>query len=269
MPSPSAVLALARWENALISAAGVALGAWWAGGDPIAPRVVAAAAAAAMLAVHANAYNDVCDREIDAVAHPRRPLPSGQMTTRAALGTAIAGGVLGIALSAAARPVLGLLSVAVVALMVAYNRGIKRRGLPGNLLVAGLASFPFLYGAWAVGRPRAALALMALAVPLHLAREIAKDLEDAPADAGRRRTLPVALGPRGARWALVAALVVFAAALARFAVHRPLFALVVAPAIALTALGMRRALRGEPGGPLLFKTAMVCAMVSLVVAPRE
>lgn len=268
MPSASALLALVRWENALISAAGVAVGAWWARGDPAALRVLAAAVAAVMLTAHANAYNDVCDREIDVIAHPRRPLPSGRMSVRAALAVAAVAAVLGVALSAAARPALGTMSLGVVALMVAYNRGIKRMGLPGNLLVALLASFPFLYGAWAVGRPRAALALLALAVPLHLAREIAKDLEDAHADTGRRQTLPIALGPRGARWSLVAALALFVAALARFAIHRPLFAVVVTPALALTALGAYRALRGEHGSPVLFKTAMVCAMASLVAAPR-
>ena len=268
MPSASALLALVRWENALIAAAGVAVGAWWAGGDPASPRVIAAASAAILLAAHANAYNDVRDAEIDAIAHPRRPVPGGSMTLRAALGVATVAAALAVVLSALARPVLGLVSVGVLALMVAYNRGVKRMGLPGNLLVAMLASFPFLYGAWAAGRPRASLALLALAIPLHLAREIAKDLEDAPGDAGRRRTLPIVLGARGARWALVAALGLFLAALVRFAAHRPLFAIVVTPAMAIAALGAYRVLRGDRGGPLLFKTAMVCAMASLVAAPR-
>ena len=59
------------------------------------------------------------------------------------------------------------------------------------------------------------------------------------------------------------------AALVRFAAYRPLFAIVVTPAMAIAALGAYRALRGERGGPLLFKAAMVCAMASLVAAPRS
>jgi len=265
MRSLSAVFRLIRWENALIAAAGVLLGAWWVGGDPASGRSLAAALAAIALAAVANAWNDLNDVEIDRTAHPDRPLPSGALTMRAARSTVAVAVLAGVLCSAVARPVLGVVTLAVIALMVAYSRWIKRWGLPGNLTVAVLASLPFLYGGWSAGRPRESLVLVALAVPLHFAREIAKDLEDAAADAPVRRTLPVAIGKDATRVILVGALVLFLAALGVFARTRPAFALAVIPSAILAALATWRAFVGRRGSPVLFKSAMVCAMASLLV----
>src|SRR3954464_3551952 len=82
MPSASlragaAVADLVRWPNALIAAAGVFTGAWYAAGDVTAPATAWLARAAVALTAVANAADDVADREIDRVAHPERPLPSG------------------------------------------------------------------------------------------------------------------------------------------------------------------------------------------------
>ena len=270
MPSADdgrAVLALVRWPNAVIAAGGVVAGALWAAGReaPVRPVALAAGAAAALTAL-ANAFNDYTDRDIDRVAHPDRPLPRGLLHPSTALVVAATAAVAGVTLSALARPALGALSVVVVVLMLAYSTSIKRHGLPGNVLVAVLASLPFLYGAWAVGRPRAALALLGLAIPLHLAREIAKDLEDAAGDAATRRTLPVARGTGAARAALLAALAIFLAALAAMAWRRPRFAAAAVPVVVLSCLAAWRAAHGQHGGPLLFKSAMVCALFSLAVA---
>jgi 4-hydroxybenzoate polyprenyltransferase len=150
--------------------------------------------------------------------------------------------------------------------MLAYTPLLKPRGLPGNVAVSVLASLPFLYGGWSVGRPGPTLALVALAVPLHLAREIAKDLDDAPGDAGARRTLPVAAGPRAARAALLLALLAFLGVLGPFVAVRPRLALLVLPAVGLALLGAWRALRGRRGAPALLKASMLCAMASLLAA---
>src|SRR5918912_1261079 len=181
--SASALLAIARWENALIAGAG------WRGWGPPRP-IVQTAVAALALTTAANAWNDAADVEIDRLAHPRRPLPSGALSVGAARAAALAAALLGTALVALADPPLGALTVIVVALMLSYSPWLKRAGLVGNATVAVLASLPFLYGSWSAGHGTRALPLAAIAAPLHLAREIAKDLDDASADAGRRRTLP-------------------------------------------------------------------------------
>ncbi|HKG94802.1 MAG TPA: UbiA family prenyltransferase [Gemmatimonadaceae bacterium] len=260
-------LALLRWPNALISAAGVVLGAWWAGARPSDRRTLLAAAAAAALTGVANAFNDYRDREIDRTAHPGRPLPRGRISPRGALAATAACAALGIGLAAAAVPALGVLSAAVVAAMLAYSVWLKPLGLPGNVLAAVLASLPFLYGAWSAGRPAAAAPLLLLAVPLHFAREVAKDIDDAAADAaGGRRTLPLSHGERAAGAAVVIALAFAAGVAAPLAAGRPRFAAFALPAAALFATAGRRSVTGRRGAPTLLKAGMLCAMAALVLA---
>lgn len=259
----NALLRLARWPNVALAASGVAFGAWWVGWGP-GERIALAAVGAACLTVTANVWNDIADIEIDRLAHPDRPLPSGRLSTRAARAIATTAGVLGVALEAAALPELGALSVAVVALMYAYSPWIKRAGLLGNVVVAVLASLPFLYGAWVVGRPRGAISLVIIAVPLHLAREVAKDLEDAPADAGSRRTLPVSAGVSVAVAVLSVASLAFLLLLLPFVAARPWFAAAVLPAAALVLCAVGIAVRGHRGSPLVFKLAMICAMAAFL-----
>ena len=265
MRSASALLRLVRWENALISAAGVLIGAWWVGGSAFASRPLWAAAAAICLAALANAFNDVCDIDIDRVAHPERPLPSGELSTSTARAAVAVAAVLAVVFSYLALPAMAAASVAVIGVMLLYSRLLKRRGLLGNVTVAVLASLPFLYGGWSAGRPLASLSLVALAVPLHLAREIAKDIEDAAGDAGVRRTLPVASGSGVTRGVLMLSLGAFLGALFLFARSRPLFALAVLPAVLLAGYATLRAVQGRRGAPLIFKSAMLCAMASLLV----
>lgn len=266
MRSLSAILALIRWENALLSALGVLLGAWWANGSVLAARTLVAAAAAVALTAVANAENDYQDLAIDRSAHPERPLPSGALRPAQARLVVASAAILSLVLSLALDVVLAALTVGVLALMLVYSRTLKTRGIVGNLTVALLASLPFVYGAWAAGRPIAALPLVAVAAPLHLAREIAKDLEDAHADAPLRRTLPVAYGGGVAAAAMVIALALFAAALWPLVTARPRLGALVIPAVILIGLAVGRALRGRRGSPSLFKAAMACAMASLVVA---
>ncbi|HVE79441.1 MAG TPA: UbiA family prenyltransferase [Gemmatimonadaceae bacterium] len=247
----------------LLAAAGVLLGAWWAGGDTVGPPLLTAAAAAG-LTTFANVDNDRHDVAIDAVAHPERPLVRGTVTAGAAARLALVAAIAGLGLAAAARPALGAAAAAVLALMALYNRAVSRSGLPGNLVVAALASLPFLFGAWSVGRPAAGLGITALAVPLHLAREVAKDIDDSAGDVLARRTVPVAYGAGAARALFAGALVAFWAALAAFAGRHAHLRWLLLPAVGLTLAGAWRVLHGRRGAPALLKAAMVAAMASLL-----
>ena len=102
---------------------------------------------------------------------------------------------------------LGVATVGVLLLMRLYSPWLKRAGFAGNLVVSVLASLPFLYGSYAAGDWQSGVPLVLLAIPLHLARELAKDLDDREADRGTRRTIPVTAGVHSARAAIVAALV--------------------------------------------------------------
>ena len=260
-----AILRLVRLQNGFIAALGVLVGAWWAAGTLADPRTMLAAVSAVLLSSFANAFNDVRDVDIDRVAHPSRPLPRGDLSIVAATRVAWSAAVLGVALSGVAWRSLAALSGAVVVAMALYSARVKRSGAFGNLLVAILASLPFLYGAWSVGAPAAAAPLLAIGIPLHFAREVAKDLDDAEGDAVARRTLPLAYGANRARTIVVISTLVAIAALAPLMLAHHLFAALVMPAVALCAVAMGRIARGRTGGAFLLKTAMVCAMLSLLV----
>jgi geranylgeranylglycerol-phosphate geranylgeranyltransferase len=242
----------------------VLLGAWWARGVVTASTTWAALAAIALTAT-ANAWNDIADIAIDARAHPERPLPSGRLSAPAARRIAAGAALAAIPLAALARPALGALTVPVLALMRAYSPHIKRSGPAGNITVAVLASLPFLYGAWSVGAPGAGVLLTAVGAPLHLAREIAKDLEDAEGDRERRRTIPHRWGEGAARRGVWLAVAAFAAAVATVASDRLPFALALLPAIFVSVAAARRAASGRRGAPALLKVAMLCAMAAFAL----
>jgi geranylgeranylglycerol-phosphate geranylgeranyltransferase len=260
-----ATVRLVRLQNGLIAALGVLAGAWWAAGRVSEPRTGLAAASALLLAAFANAFNDWCDVDIDRVAHPERPLPRGALSVRAAAIVAATAAVLALITSALAWLALAAVSAVVLVTMTVYSTRVKRAGVPGNLLVAVLASLPFLYGAWSVGAAGASAPLLAIAIPLHFAREVAKDLDDRAADAAVRSTLPVTYGVSAARVVVIVATVASFIALAPLMIAHHLFAALVMPAVILCALAVARVSRGRAGGALLFKTAMVCAMLSLLV----
>ena len=117
--SVASILALVRWENALLSVAGVVLGAWWATGRPNEPETVVMAGVAILLTAFANADNDVRDYESDRVAHPERPLPAGRLSIETA------------------RIVVGITAAAALVLALAYVTFEIRRLYHGPVISSG------------------------------------------------------------------------------------------------------------------------------------
>src|SRR3569623_3455152 len=256
-------LRLVRWTNALTAAAGVVIGAGWSGWGDVRPVALAAIAALGLTAA-ANAWNDMADVEIDRIAHPERPLVTGDLSMRQADRIGMMGAVGAVLAASGVSALLGIASVGVLLLMRLYSPWIKRAGFAGNLLVSVLASLAVVYGSYAVGHWERGVPLVLIAIPLHLARELAKDLEDREADRGARRTLPVVIGATAVRVAIIAALALSGIVLALVLVPRvrspALLLAALAPAMIVFALATTRSLRGLPGSPAFFKLAMVCAM---------
>ena len=199
------VLQLVRIQNLLVAAVGVLAGGWIALGAIATPTVLALAAVAAVgFGAAGNTLNDIWDGAADRVNRPgQRPLATGRLT-RGTADLCVAGGTfVGLAAAALVSGTAVLVGAAALAVMMAYSPLLKRQGLPGNVAVALVAGLPLMYGAIAVGRPKAGIVPWILAAWIHLVREIVKDLDDAAGDrALGRRTLPIAVGPR--RAALVA-----------------------------------------------------------------
>jgi len=145
-----------------------------------------------------NSLNDYFDREVDKVAHPERPIPSGAVATSGALVASVA--LFAIALILGIMINLWSIGIVVtsIAIMVGYEKYLKAEGIAGNLAISWLTGALFLFGGAAVDRLDLAWILAALAFLATLGREIVKDIQDIEGDKGLRRTLPMRIGTRNA-----------------------------------------------------------------------
>ncbi len=188
-------LQITRPLNCVITFASVLMGGWLGVHALPAPLWIAALSAAAVMA-GGNALNDLWDLESDRVNHPRRPLPSGRLTPRAAGVACIALFSLGLGLSVLLPPEAIATAVSACGCLVVYNRLLKHVPLAGNVVVSLLCGLAFFYGGFAVRAPGAAAVPALFAAIYHLGREILKDAQDV---AGDRRapggTLPMRWGP--------------------------------------------------------------------------
>jgi geranylgeranylglycerol-phosphate geranylgeranyltransferase len=198
MRAPAFLLIL-RPHNMLASALAVVAGAYVASGGFVA-GLTTVALLTAVITGAGNILNDYFDLPVDRINKPKRPLPSGKITPRAAL---VWYGVLTAFVTACApvllpRDVCTLVIVWEIALAV-YARWGKRWLVIGNLLVAAISSSAFFAGAMVAGDARAAFIPAAIAFAFVMCREIVKGAEDLEGDrAGGVRTIAVVMGVRKA-----------------------------------------------------------------------
>ncbi|HIF91033.1 MAG TPA: hypothetical protein EYQ58_05810 [Candidatus Poseidoniales archaeon] len=154
-----------------------------------------------------NVMNDIKDYEIDKLAHPNRPLPSGQMSLQSASNFSRLLWSLSILCLAIAIyfsmdfelwwATIIIYAIAVV-LMISYDHGPKTKemGLQGNIAISIMVAAVILYGASSVGGLLNPLIWWVSGVVFftNLAREIIKDCQDIIADEGQRTTLPMKIG---------------------------------------------------------------------------
>jgi len=215
-PFPSVLVACA--------AAGLAL---VAGGD--AAHALLLGVAMAGFQVSIGAANDLADRDLDALAKPWKPLPSGRVSVPAARRAAIAAYLVGVALSAAAGPAPLVVGLAGHGLGLAYDLRLKRVGWGWLALAVALPLVPvYAWTGAGAGLPPRLGPLVVLGLLAGLQLGLANELVDLEADAaGRGRGLAVRLGRRGA------ALTMAAAALALLGV-----AVLTAPGATTSTLGV-------------------------------
>jgi geranylgeranylglycerol-phosphate geranylgeranyltransferase len=205
---PLAFLIISRPANVAITAASV----WVAGvisnvrWTEFSGRMALAAVSAALIAAGGNAYNDYCDRDLDRLQKPGRPVPSGRIIPQAALWWSTGCFLAGIVVASR----LGIITLSIAAwaglLLMLYSRTLKRLPLVGNLAVALVSALAFIYGGVAVYQVEAAFWAALLAFFFHLGREIIKDMEDETGDrAAGAATLPIRYGTTSARLSAMAA----------------------------------------------------------------
>ncbi|QGX97775.1 chlorophyll synthase ChlG [Roseovarius faecimaris] len=228
-----------------------------------------------------QAANDWCDRYVDAINEPNRPIPSGAIPGRWGLWIAIAMSVLALGLGSVLGPWgFGATVFGVVAAWIysAEPFRLKRSGLWGPGLV-GLCyeGLPWFTGAAVMAAGAPSWPVITIAALYAIGAHGIMTLNDFKALEGDRQTgiasLPVTLGPeRAARvacWVMAVPQVVVIAALILW--DRPLHAMAIAVLLAAQFWAMRVLLTDPKGrapwynatGVMFYVTGMMVAAFAL------
>jgi chlorophyll synthase len=219
-----------------------------------------------------QAANDWCDRHVDAINEPDRPIPSGQIPGRWGLWIALCITALALALGTVLGPWGFGATVFGVAAAWAYSAEpirLKRSGVWGPGLV-GLCyeGLPWFTGAAVLAAGAPPLTTVAIALLYAIGAHGIMTLNDFKALEGDRQTgvnsLPVTLGPeRAARvacWVMALPQVAVIALLLSWG--RPAHALVIAVLLAAQVLAMRVLLTDPKGHAPWYNATGVSLYVS-------
>jgi geranylgeranylglycerol-phosphate geranylgeranyltransferase len=154
-----------------------------------------AAISAALTAGAGNIINDYFDVETDKINRPGRPLAAGKISIS---GAKIFYGLL-VFLSLLPAFFINYTSfitvAAVHAALFIYSARLKKIPFAGNLTIALITGFVFIYGGIAVSNIRNSVIPAIFAFLINLVREILKDAEDIKGDeASSIRTIPIIKG---------------------------------------------------------------------------
>ncbi|MEM0141415.1 MAG: UbiA family prenyltransferase [Thermoplasmatales archaeon] len=159
-----------------------------------------------------NVLNDYFDADIDKINHPKRPIPSGEVSRRSALLLSVTLFAVAFVASIFTFNIMQVIIAAVaIFLLVTYEWKTKATGLMGNVVISVLVGLIFVYGSLSVRISVLVLILSLMAFLANLAREIVKDVEDVGGDVNRL-TLPKRIG-KGLSLVVAALLIVVAVSL--------------------------------------------------------
>ena len=190
-----------RPVNCLMMGFAVIIGASLAGIGSIlseaVPRLLLGFITAFTLTGSSMALNDYCDREIDKINEPNRPIPSGAVTPNESLLLASVLTTLGFAAAIYTNPYCLVIAVIAWAILLTYITKGKRTGLPGNFLVSMCIAIALIYGGFIVVQ-RLELTIIlsaALAFLSNTGREVTKGIVDIQGDRTKNiRTIAVSYG---------------------------------------------------------------------------
>ncbi len=190
---------ISRPTTSLAGALAVLMGGYVAGTGAWL-NVILAVIATFLASAAANAWNDYLDIEIDRINQPKRPLPAGKISPRAALIFSFS--LTGLALLIAAFiswPAFLVALVTAVALYV-YSWKLKSTVLMGNATIATVSAVSAIFGGVAAGNVRPSLWLALIIFVTIMGREVLKTLADYEGDLrGQCRTVATVWGLRRAR----------------------------------------------------------------------
>ncbi|MFG2112100.1 SCO3242 family prenyltransferase [Streptomyces sp. NPDC048718] len=117
------------------------------GGAGLRPRVVGPIASSLCLYWAGMALNDYVDRELDAEERPERPIPAGEISPRAALGTAVALTTAGLGLAVLGEGRRGLATVVPLTVAVWAYDTLGKEWAVGPLIMGAARGLNVLRGA--------------------------------------------------------------------------------------------------------------------------
>ncbi|MBI5680073.1 MAG: UbiA family prenyltransferase [Methanobacterium sp.] len=142
-----------------------------------------------------NAINDYFDYKIDDINKPKRPIPSGRISLKAAGIYSLILFVIGTIAAFTINYLVGMIALLSSLLMIYYAYSLKTKCLIGNLSVSFLTGLCFVFGGIAVGEIMTSVYLGVFAFLMTMAREIVKDMEDMEGDKKEgAKTLPISYG---------------------------------------------------------------------------
>jgi len=175
-------------------------GAVWAGGSG-AGTLLVAAGAPALGWLSGHYLGDWMDRGLDAIGKPQRPIPSGRLSSDAALTSGIVCAAASAVLAVGANWRILPLFLLAMAGIVGYSRVFKKRGLSGNVARGVLTALAIVIGAM-VARPLPPWSLLPVAAGFLLhdtSTNLVGTVRDVDGDrAGGYRSVPVRRGVRHA-----------------------------------------------------------------------
>ncbi|MCK4848176.1 MAG: geranylgeranylglycerol-phosphate geranylgeranyltransferase [Candidatus Heimdallarchaeota archaeon] len=177
---------LGRPLNSTLSGLSVAIGAIAALSAPLTETqvlyIILGCITAGFISAFGYAINDIFDVEIDKINMPHRPIPSGSVSLQGAKYFTLLTVIVGLFFAFLIDIVAILLTLFGLILLYLYASNLKRSGFPGNLVVASLASIPFLFGGFVTQSYNTLIYPASFAFLLNLGRELIKDIEDVKGD---------------------------------------------------------------------------------------
>ncbi|WP_093933007.1 UbiA family prenyltransferase [Amycolatopsis thailandensis] len=157
----------------------------------------------------AHYLGDFLDRELDAIAKPQRPIPSGRLSPKEALSAGIVLLVVSVTFAWLATPAAAVIAVAICAGIWSYSALFKSRGILGNLVRGLLSAFACGLGATTVtgelALPGTVLALAAAFLLHDTSTNLIGAMRDVVGDrSGGYGTVPVRHGLKIAARAAIA-----------------------------------------------------------------
>ncbi|HEX2956601.1 MAG TPA: UbiA family prenyltransferase [Chitinispirillaceae bacterium] len=182
IPSIIPFIKIIRPANAVMAAGAAMLGYWISDASLQLLSLILLIVATITAIGFGNVINDILDIKTDRISHPDRPLPKGELSSRAAVIYSILLCVISLLCARLVSVPHLLATVIPIALLIVYSFFLKGTPLSGNLLVGILVAYPLLYGGISGINFNHLIIPAMLAFLLNLAREIIKDIHDKEGD---------------------------------------------------------------------------------------